>query len=43
MDENYKLMQQIRKSVSTKSTLLEVSEFEGNVFRIATTDITGVC
>ena len=42
VDENYKLMQQIRKSVSTKSTLLAVRESEGNVFRITTTDVTGV-
>ena len=42
VDENYKLMQQIRKSISTKSTLLAVRESEGNVFRIATTDVTGV-
>ena len=42
VDENYKLMQQIRKSMSTKSTLLAVRESEGNVFRIATTDVTRV-
>ena len=42
MDENYKLMQQIRKFVSTKSILLAVRESEGNVFRIVTTDIIGV-
>ena len=41
VDENYKIMQQIRKSVSNKSTLLAVRESEGNVFRIATTDVTG--
>ena len=42
VDENYKIMQQIRKSVSNKSTLLAIRESEGNVFRIATTDVTGV-
>ena len=42
VDENYKLMQQIRKYVSTKCNLLVVRESEGNVFRIATTDVTGV-
>ena len=35
-------MQQIRRSVSNKSTLLAVRESEGNVFRIATTDATRV-
>ena len=42
VNENYRIMQQIRKSVSNKSSLLAVREFEGNVFRIATTDVTGV-
>ena len=42
MDENIKLMQQIRRTVSNKSTLLDVRESEGNVFRIATMDATGV-
>ena len=42
VDENYKIMQQIRRSVSNKSTLLAVRESEGNVFKIATTDATGV-
>ena len=35
-------MQQIRKFVLNKSSLMEVKESEGNVFRIATTDVTGV-
>ena len=42
VDENYKIMQQIRKFVSNKSTLMAVRKSEGNVFRIATTDVTGV-
>ena len=42
VDENYKIMQQIRRSISNKSTLLAVRESEGNVFRIATTDVIGV-
>ena len=42
VDENIKIMQQIRRTVSNKSTLLVVRELEGNVFRIATTDATGV-
>ena len=42
VDENYKLMHQIRKSVSNKSTLLAIREPEGNVFRIATTNVIGV-
>ena len=42
LDENYKIMRQIRRSVSNKSTLLAVRESEGNVFRIATTDVTRV-
>ena len=42
VDENYKIMQKIRRSVSNKSTLLVVRESEGNVFRIATTNVTGV-
>ena len=42
VDENINLMQQIRRTTSNKSTLLAVRESEGNVFRIATTDATGV-
>ena len=42
VNENYRIMQRIRKSVSNKSTLLVVRESEGNVFRIATTDVIGV-
>ena len=42
VDENINLMQQIRRTVPTKSTLLAVRESEGNVFRIATTDATGI-
>ena len=42
VDENINLMQQIRRTVPTKSTLLAVRESEGNVFRIATSDVTGV-
>jgi hypothetical protein len=34
-NDNYKLMQQIRKVVPGKSSLLSVREVEGNVFRIA--------
>ena len=41
-NENYRMMQQIRKFVSNKSSLLVVRESEGNVFRIPTTDVTGV-
>ena len=42
VDENINLMQQIRRTVPTKSTLLAIRESEGNVFRIATSDVTGV-
>ena len=42
VDENVNLMQQIRRTVPTKSTLLAVREAEGNIFRIATSDATGV-
>jgi len=41
-NENYRLMQQIRNFVSNKSSLLVVRESQGNVFRVATTDVTGV-
>ena len=41
-NENYRLMQQIRNFVSNKSSLLVVREVQGNVFRIATSDVTGV-
>ena len=39
---NYRLMQQIRKSIPSKSSLLIVREAHGNVFRIATSDMAGV-
>ena len=42
VEDNFTLMQQIRRTVSSKSTLLVVREAEGNVFRIATSDVTGV-
>ena len=42
VEENFTLMQQIRRTVPSKSTLLAVREAEGNVFRIATSDVTGV-
>ena len=35
-------MQQIRRIVPTKSTLLAIRESEGNVFRVATMDATCV-
>ena len=41
-NDNYKLMQQIRKVVLGKSCLLAVREAEGNVFGIATNDKEGV-
>ena len=41
-NDNYRMMQQIRKSISNKSSFLAVRESEGNVFRVATTDVTGV-
>ena len=42
VDENNNLMQQIKRTMPIKSTLLAVWESEGNVFRIATIDPTGV-
>ena len=41
-NDNYNMMQQIRKYVSNKSSLLAVRESQGNVFRNATSDVTGV-
>ena len=41
-NDNYKLMQEIRRTVVGKSSLLEIREAEGNVFRIATDDQEGV-
>ena len=41
-NDNYKLMQQIRKAVLDKSSQLAVREAEGNIFRIATSDREGV-
>ena len=41
-NDNYKLMQQIRKVVPGKIYLLVVREAEGNVFRIAANDKEGV-
>ena len=38
-NENYRLMQQIRKSVLNKSSLLTIKEAQGNVFRVATSDM----
>lgn len=39
---NYRLMQQIIKSIPSKSSLLAVREAQGNVFRISTSDMAGV-
>ena len=41
-NDNYKLMQEIKRTVPGKSSLLAVREVEGNVFRIATNDKEGV-
>ena len=41
-NDNCKLMQQIRKVVPGKSSLLAVREAKGNIFRIATNDKEGV-
>ena len=41
-NDNYKLMQQIRKVVPDKSSLLAIREVEGNVFRTATNDKEGI-
>ena len=35
-------MQQIRKSIPDKSSLLAVTEEQGNIFRIATSDMAGI-
>ena len=42
VNENYRLMQQIRKYVANKSSLLAVREAQGNIFRVATSDMAGV-
>ena len=36
--DNYKLMQEIRKTIPVESSLLEVREVDNNVFRMATDD-----
>ena len=36
--DNYKLMQEIRKTIPMESSLLEVKELDNNIFRIATDD-----
>ena len=41
-NDNYKLMQEIRKTVPGKIPLLAVREADKNVFRIATNDKEGV-
>ena len=41
-NDNYKLMQEIKKTVPGKSPLLVVREVDNNVFRIATNDKEGV-
>lgn len=41
-NENYRLMEQIRKSVPNKSSLLAVREAQRNIFRVATSDMAGV-
>ena len=41
-NDNYRLMQRIRKSVPNKSSLLAVREAQVNIFRIATSDMAGV-
>ena len=41
-NDNYKLMQEIRKTVPGKIPLLAVREADKNVFRIATNDKGGV-
>ena len=41
-NDNYKLMQEIRKTVLGKSLLLAVREVDNNVLRIATNDKEGV-
>ena len=41
-NDNYRLMQQIRKFVPDKSSLLAVREAQGNIFRIATSDMAGI-
>ena len=35
---NYKLMQEIRKTIPMESSLLAVREVDNNIFRIATDD-----
>ena len=41
-NDNYKLMQEIRKTILGKNYLLAVREVDSNVFRIATNDKEGV-
>ena len=41
-NDNYKLMQEIRKTVLGKNPLLTIREVDRNVFRIATNDKEGV-
>ena len=41
-NDNYRLMQQIRKFVLDRSSMLVVREAQGNIFRIATSDMAGI-
>lgn len=41
-NDNYKLMQQIRKVVPDKSSLLAVREAKGNIFRIDASNKEGI-
>ena len=41
-NDNYRLMQQIRKYVPDNSSLLVVREAQGNISRIATNDMAGI-
>ena len=41
-NDNYRLTQQIRKFVPDKSPMLAVREAQGNIFRIATSDMVGI-
>ena len=41
-NDHYRLMQQIRKFVLDRSSMLVVREAQGNIFRIATSDMAGI-
>lgn len=41
-NDNYRLMQQIRKSVRNNSSLLAVREAQGNIFRIFSSHMEGI-